>query len=370
MPEAYVPPAHPGWERRDPAAAGFDPRRLAEAVAFAETHETGWARELAEVIGKGHFEPPPLNEIIGPVRDRGGPNGLVVRHGRIVTSWGDVERADMTFSATKSYISICAGLAFDDGLLPDPDEPVGVRIKDGGFDAPQNRAVTWHHLLQQTSEWEGALWGKPDSIDRYRDLDTEGDNARKGELRPLHAPGGYWEYNDVRVNRLSLAVLRLVQRGLPDLLAERIMRPIGASADWEWHGYRNSGVEIAGKTVTSVSGGGHWGGGLFISSLDHARVGLLMARNGLWGDRQLLSREWIRRSLAPCPLKPDYGYLWWLNTGRSRFPDAPEGGFQAAGAGSNIVWIDPDADLVAVVRWIDRGSVGGFLSRLYAALKS
>ena len=83
-------------------------------------------------------------------------------------SWGDTEQVDFTFSAAKSYLSMLAGLAVMDGLIGDIDEPVGRTVHDGGFDSPQNRAITWRHLLQNTSEWEGTLFGKSDVIDRNR----------------------------------------------------------------------------------------------------------------------------------------------------------------------------------------------------------
>ena len=91
-----------------------------------------------------------------------------------------------------------------DGLIADLDEPVGRTVDDGGFDSAQNRGVTWRHLLQNTSEWEGELFGKSDLIDRNRNVGLEG-KGRKGDPRPLQPPGTHWEYNDVRVNRLSLA---------------------------------------------------------------------------------------------------------------------------------------------------------------------
>jgi len=91
----------------------------------------------------------------GPVRSRGGPNGLIVRHGEIVGEWGDTHQIDLTFSVAKSYLSILAGLAVDRGLIRDVHEPVRRTVDDGGFDPPHNHEITWHHLLQQTSEWEG-----------------------------------------------------------------------------------------------------------------------------------------------------------------------------------------------------------------------
>ena len=139
------------------------------------------------------------------------------------------------------------------------------------------------------------------------------------------------------------------------------MDPIGASPSWEWHGYRNSYVEIDGRRMQSVSGGSHWGGGVFIHARDQARIGLLLLRGGVWDGRRILSEDWIARMLVPCPLYPQYGYLWWLNTGRALFPSASEASYCASGAGGNLTWIDPDNDFVAVLRWIDPAARDGFM---------
>ena len=138
--------------------------------------------------------------------------------------------------------------------------------------------------------------------------------------------------------------------------------------DWQWHGYRNSFVEIDGRRIQSVSGGGHWGGGVFIHARDQARLGLLMLRRGSWGDRQLIAESWIARSTTPAALNPQYGFLWWLNTGRQRYPSAPAAGYSANGAGGNLTWIDPTSDLVVVARWIDPAAIDGLIGRLMTAL--
>jgi CubicO group peptidase (beta-lactamase class C family) len=366
----YVPPPNPtGWERAAPEAAGLDPAALAVAARHAAEHETPWSRDLAHAVATDFGEEPPCNEALGPVWPRGGPNGLVLRHGRVVTEWGDTTRCDLTFSVAKSYLSILAGLAFDRGLIRDVDEPVRRTVDDGGFDPPRNNAITWHHLLQQTSEWEGELWGKPDLIDRNRSVGGSQAAGKKGTHRDLQPPGGFWEYNDVRVNRLSLALLRLWRRPLPVVFRELVMGPIGASPDWEWHGYRNSYVEIAGERMQSVSGGSHWGGGIFIRARDQARIGLLMLRGGEWNGRRILSREWTERMREPCPLNPQYGYLWWLNTDRGLFPSAPASSYSASGAGGNLTWVDPENDIVAVLRWIDPAARDGFIRLLMTAIR-
>jgi hypothetical protein len=67
-------------------------------------------------------------------------------------------------------------------------------------------------------------------------------------------------------------------------------------------------------------------------------------------------------------MAPFYGLMWWLNTGRRQYPAAPESSVFAMGWGSHIVWIDPDHDLVTVLRWIDRAHVDGVIARVLASL--
>lgn len=366
----YVPRSGDDWARIDAAEAGADAAALQEAVTFATDHESKMNRDIAKALDGGHFsEPPPLGDIIGPTAPRGPAAGLVLKGGKILAEWGPTDRADITFSVTKSYLSLMAGLAVDDGLIPDVHQPVGSLVDDGGFEAEQNRACTWHHFLQNTSEWEGTLFSKPDLVDRNRDLSLPpGTPSKKGTHRDLAAPGGFWEYNDVRVNRLSLSLLRVHKRPLPKVLKSRIMDPIGASDTWSWNGYINSWVEVDGQPMQSVSGGAHWGGGLFISARDHARIGLLMLRRGMWGDVPLLSPDWVDACTTPCDLNPSYGYLWWLNGDGRHVPSAPRTSFFAMGVGSNVIWVDAEHDLVVVLRWIDKQSLDGFAQRLMKAI--
>ncbi|MBN8943840.1 MAG: serine hydrolase [Rhizobiales bacterium] len=371
----YSPAAEGGeWAGLTPEQAGFDPAGLAAAVNFAKAGESAWPRSLyypdGRYVGIVEWnETGPWSEIAGPVRERGGPAGLVLKGGRMVAEWGDTRRTDMTFSIAKSYLAVVAGLAFDDGLITDVDEPVRATVKDPFFDSAHNAPITWRHLLQQSSEWQGEIFGKSDQVDHFRQIGAGADNSRKGQKRELRTPGSYYEYNDVRVNLLGYCLLQRFRRPLPDVLRERVMDPIGASPDWQWQGYRNSFVEIDGRQIQSVPGGGHWGGGLFIGARDHARFGLMVARGGQWNGRRILSDTWVKAMLTPSPTLQNYGYLWWLNKGAAAKPDVPESAFFALGAGTNAIWVDPDHDLVVVLRWIDKGAFDGFFSRLLAAVK-
>src|ERR1700728_2192155 len=167
---SIVPPPHGGaaWPEASADLAGMNWMWLEEAARFAMENETPWPYDLRLHLESGFFEPPPLNELLGPIRPRGAANGMVLRRGFKIASWGDTDQADFTFSAAKSYLSLLAGIAVTDELIADLDEPVGRTVDDGGFDSEQNRSVTWRHLLQNTSEWAGELFGKSDRIDRNR----------------------------------------------------------------------------------------------------------------------------------------------------------------------------------------------------------
>jgi CubicO group peptidase (beta-lactamase class C family) len=353
---AYYPPSGEDWARRRPGQEGFDSTRLAVAVAFAQAGEIGWPtdmkRELAMFTAK---EPYP--DILGPFKDRGHQNGIIIRHGYIVAEWGDTRRVDMTFSVAKSYLSTVAGLAWDRGLIKDLDQPVGKLVSDGGYSSAHNAPITWRMHLNQTSEWEGDLWGKPDRADR-----------RNGYDRTLSAPGTVWEYNDVRVNRLALSLLRVWNRPLPEVLKQNIMDPIGASSTWEWHGYRTSTTRQDGRQIESVSGGGHWGGGVWASTRDHARYGYLLLRRGRWKKQQLLSDKWVTLATTPASIRPDYGFLWWLNTGQDTYPAATRHSFFALGAGGNVIWMDPEDDMVVVVRWMNTDKINEFMRLLLTSI--
>ena len=144
------------------------------------------------------------------------------------------------------------------------------------------------------------------------------------------------------------------------------MDPIGASPTWRWLGYENSWILLDGTWVQAVSGGSHWGGGMFISARDMARFGLLHLRDGAWGDRQILSRAWLEMARTPGEANDRYGFMnFFLNTGRRALPAAPEQAFYHLGAGNNVIYVDPENDIVIVARWIDNlRTVNGILELL------
>ena len=379
----YFPDAG-NWQHKSPAEAGFDGAKLKGAIDFAIAAEVKNPRDLT-LNHYQSFGKEPFGYAIGPIKDRGDPTGVIVHKGYIVAEWGEPSRVDMTHSVTKSMLSSVVGVAFDRGLIRSIDDPVrdyvgpiqvfnpaqagnksdalGRRDFLELFETPHNRTITWDHMLRQTSDWEGTLWGKPDWADRPSDKPAE------WTARARSKPGTTWKYNDVRVNALALATLAVWRRPLPHVLKENIMDPIGASGTWRWYGYENSFVVLDGAVVQSMTGGGHWGGGMFIDAYDMARFGYLTLRKGRWKDRQLLSAKWVDWALTPTPAQPGYGFMNWYNNRDGKlFPSAPPDAFAHIGNGTNIIIVIPARELVMVVRWIDRPAIDEFVKRVLAAM--
>jgi CubicO group peptidase (beta-lactamase class C family) len=356
----YYPPAG-AWAKKAPAELGLDPVKLAEAVTYAQSRESSRAMDFSD-------QETIFGSLLGSVPTiRAKTNGVVIYKGYVVAEFGDTTWADPTYSVAKSMLATVAGLAVADGLITNLDAPVGATVKDGGYDSPRNAQVTWKHHLQQTSEWEGNMWGKQDNF-----IGKEA--FGNGEMKPREQmkPGTHYEYNDVRINRFALSLLRTFNKPVPEVFRERIMDPIGASNTWRWIPYHNSFVEINGRKMASVSGGTRWGGGVWINSWDMARFGYLWLRGGKWGDKQILPPAFVKEALTPggAANSPGngYGYLWWLNTTGKALAGLPANAYSANGAGSNTITVSPDHDLVVVWRW-HQGSSGELARRVIAAIK-
>lgn len=359
---AYYPDT--AWQTKTPEQLGLKKQWLDSAISFALHNENKVERDL-RIASLKAFAREPAYAIIGPTKERGGPAGLVIKNGFIVAQWGDVNRVDMTFSVTKSFLSTVAGLALDNGLIKGVNEPVSKYVWDDSYKGEHNAKITWEHLLTQSSDWSGTLFGLNDWADRPP---KEG-GIDDWKNRKLLEPGTSFEYNDVRVNLLSYSLLQVWRKPLPMVLKEKIMDPIGASTTWRWFGYDNAFVNIDGLMMQSVSGGGHHGAGIFISAIDQARFGLLFLRNGKWKNQQLLSEKWISAAQRPSVPNKEYGYMWWINS-TEKWAGVSSKVYYAAGFGGNYIVVDKEHDLVVVARWMDDSKMGELMKLVIQATVS
>lgn len=352
------------WQEKKPSEVKLNSLMIDSAVKFALNNEIKIDVDLRTALLKSWGREPGYF-IQGPTKDRGKPAGLIIKNGYVVAKWGDVDRVDMTFSVTKSFLSTIAGLATDDKLIQSIDEPVKKYVWDNTFESAHNSKITWRHLLTQSSDWSGTFFGLNDWADRP---------PRQGGIdewrnRKLNEPGTLFKYNDVRVNILAYSLLNVYRKPLPVVLKDRIMDPINASTTWRWYGYDNTFVNIDGVMTQTVSGGGHHGGGLFISVVDQARFGLLFARNGKWKNQQLISENWVKSVNEPSLANKSYGLMWWTNHENQIGTNISKDVYYAAGYGGNYIIIDKENDLVMITRWLETSKLNEFIGLVEEALK-
>ena len=371
------------WEKKSCSDYSINCDSIKLAIDFAIANESKNPKDLEKAHYLG-FGREPFGDAVGPHKTRGESTGLIIKDGYVIAEWGDPSRVDMTFSVTKTFLSSVVGVAYDKGMIADVHDevhpymapvsfyhtmPVTNKADDFGanevyepFASEHNSKITWDDLLRQTSDWEGTLWGKPDWADRPNK------EPSTWLARERHEPGTVYKYNDVRVNVLALAATNIWRKPLPQVLKTHVMDPIGASASWRWHGYDNSWILMDGAPMQVVSGGGHWGGGMYINAYDQARLGLLTLNRGVWNGERILSEDWVKMALTP-GVRKTYGFMnWFLNTDKELMSSAPENSFAHLGAGTNMVYCDPDNNLIVVARWIDRNAMNEFIGKVLAAL--
>ena len=250
---------------------------------------------IAEKFGK-------LDEFI---KSFGDSSGLVLRHGKIVHTWGDIEKRYDVASATKVFTSTAIGLAIDDQKLS-LDDNICKYVPDVTLE--KDKKITIAHLLSMTSEYE-----------------------RPG------LPGEVWFYGHA-VELLSPVITSTYHMTMARFCRIRLMEPIGV-VNWEW-----LAAEKPDGSFVSCSG---WG--LRISASDMARFGFLFLNKGCWEGKQLISKEWIDLATRSSQnLKPEYGFLWWVNSAGT-WPGAPMDSYCGLGMGSrDILFVCPSLDLIAV----------------------
>src|SRR3989442_5008981 len=118
------------------------------------------------------------------------------------------------------------------------------------------------------------MWGKNANF-----VGAEAFGSAEMKPRAIQRPGSFYEYNDVRINRFALSLLRLFKKPIPDVFRDEVMNPIGASTTWKWVPYTNAYVNIGGERMASVSGGTRWGGGGWVHNRGIGPVWLLL----VWG---------------------------------------------------------------------------------------
>lgn len=291
------------WTAQSPASAGLDSRYLGQARDYALT---------------------------------GGGSGVVIRHGKLVYEWGDLDASYDLKSSSKSIGVTALGLALADGKLT-----LGGKASEclSGFGAPpeenRDRAadVTLYQLATQTAGFD-----------------------KGGGFEPiLFEPGSEWSYSDGGPNWLADCLTATYGRDLEQLLFERIFEPIGierSSLRWRSHQYRPP--ELDGVPRREL------GSGVHANVRAMARLGELYLGKGQWKGEQLLSRYFVELASRPqkrlqgLPVRNSerypgaadhYGLLWW-NNGDGAIKGVPRDAFWSWGLYDSLIVVIPSLEMV------------------------
>ena len=327
--------------RANPASL---PTRLLPLLFAAHMH-TGSGEPTWPMPDWPPAEPADVGMAAGPLvqaRDyalTGGGSGYITRHGRLVLSWGDPgQRYDLK-SSTKSFGSICLGLAVKDGHM---------RLDD---------RATAHHPTLGTPPNGNRETGW---LDRITILDlasqTAGFEKPGGYTELLFEPGTAWDYSDSGPNWLAECITLAYGRDLAELMFERVFTPLGIQRRdlvWRKNAYRPASIDGIPRR--------EFGAGILASVDAMARIGYFMLRSGRWLDREILTPDYVHLAVRTPPghaelpvLHPEtygqaashYALLWWTNVD-SAIPGVPRDAYWSWGLYDSFILVIPSLDIVA-----------------------
>ncbi|MCA9213106.1 MAG: serine hydrolase, partial [Planctomycetales bacterium] len=236
-----------------------------------------------------------------------GGSGLISRHGKVVTRWGDQRKRYDIKSTTKSFGATMLGVALSDGVVKLEDlakhhYPSFGTPPSGQPHSDWAAKITLLHLATQTAGFD-----KPGGYEKI-----------------LFEPGTQWHYSDGGPNWLAECLTLKYRRDLRDVMFERIFTPIGIAEDdltWRKNQYRDDEIDGIKRR--------EFGAGIHANVDALARLGFLYLREGRWRDQQLLSKSFVRFATRPVDdviglpewdggksqgnASDQYGLLWWTN---------------------------------------------------------
>jgi CubicO group peptidase (beta-lactamase class C family) len=290
-------------------------------------------RDLGTIQIDGEFEEEPFSLTVDEFFERQRVAGLlVIRNGAIIHErygLGNTESSRwVSFSVTKSVVSLLYGAAIRDGYIANVDEKVSdylPRLQGSSYDQASIKT-----LLQMAS---GVTWNED-----YSDPESDISTATWETLalyeflagKPRAAPPGeVFNYNTAETNLSGNLLRAAIGNNLSVYLHQKIWQPFGMEADAWW--------------PLTEEGGGEFGGCCLAATLrDYGRIGLFALAQGHLSDgTQVLREGWIEESITPSEGADFYGYYWWLSD---------EDAYRAAGIFGQAIYVNPVNNVVIALQ--------------------
>ena len=244
------------------------------------------------------------------------------------------------WSVSKSFLSALVGIALDEGLIEDINDPIIKYLKD--FKDTGYKGVSIKNLLQMSSGIEfNEDYGDPNSdINRYARVTATGTSQREfaKTLKNSRKPGTYNHYISLDSQMLGMLIAEVSNMSVKEYLHEKI---------WSKIGMQDDAFYLTDKQEVEMSLGG-----LNVTLRDMAKFGQLFLNNGEWNGNQIVPLEWVANSTTPLDVhvQPNagdeftsdawgYGYQWWV-------PGPEVSDYTAHGIYNQFIYINPESNVV------------------------
>ena len=294
------------WERAAPENAGLDKVQLERARGYALT---------------------------------GGGSGYIVRHGKVVMSWGDEKKRYDLKSTTKSIGVTALGLAIMDGKI-----------------ALDEKAVKFHPTLGNPPETNKQTGWIDDITILHLATQTAGFEKPGGYGRLLFEPGTKWLYSDAGPNWLAECITLVYGRDIDELMFERVFTPIGikrTDLTWRKNSYRQAKIDGVMRR--------EFGSGISANVDAMARIGMLYLHGGKHADKRIIPESFVKMARTTVPqvkgipsaveakhmgrASDHYGLLWWNNADGS-IEGVPKDAYWSWGLYDSLIVVMPSLDMV------------------------
>jgi CubicO group peptidase (beta-lactamase class C family) len=290
------------------------------------------AMQLPESIG---WSEAGLQQVLDYAQEIQSFAGLLVSHGRVLVSWGQITRPVSCRSIRKALLNSLYGIHIAAGhiRLEWTLEELGIDDTPPSL-TPQEKQATIADLLTSRS-----------GVYHSSNYQTANDRARLPQ-RNSHAPGSFWYYNNWDFNALGTIFEHCTHTRIFEEFERCIARPL------HMQDYRVADMVDAFEPAPSPYSL-HPSYSFRISARDLARFGLLYLRQGYWRGQHIIPQSWIQASTtlhAQTPAGPGFGYLWWVCSKGRLFLDIPlpDCAYASYGFGGQYLLVIPSLDLVVV----------------------
>ncbi len=319
-----------------------------------ETTDDGW---VTGHLNDHQLSEHPINQLINNIHNgtHPGVDSLsIVRNGKLLlhenfrkelnhyddsVGNNELERHVM-HSTSKSFVSALVGIASDQGFIPDISTPFYQFFDYAEYqnwDLRKEEMTLENVLTMQLGlkwdEWSHPFGDEKNSLTELTDNNNDFVKALL-DLPIVEKPGTTYQYNTVASIALGLLVERATGMPMEDFAQLYLFEPLQIKAtDW----------------LMTPTGFPNTGSGLVLMTRDMAKLGQLYLNNGKWNGQQVISENWINRTLNKSVsldwnYTTGYGYQWWL--GDLKYNEQLIPFYSTRGYGGQFIVIIPEFDMV------------------------